>query len=698
MGGKMHGTAWASGRSLDVLIVDDSESDYRLMVALLEEEGWELRARRLDTPEAFAAALHEHWDIILCDESMPRFDARSAYDMVLKASVDVPFVIVSGEICGETALEAMRHGVRDFVKKDDWMRLPPVVLRELQPRRRSPVALAESGVGRFADSLPIAAVILCGGRVVHPNPHFCQLLGYSGSDLQNRPFSQLVHQTYRTRAREFLSATVPSRRHARYEVPMLSRGGELCWTEIAIGVLEEEGSELILTVRDITELQHAREQISFFAAHDPLTGLPNWEHLCEETSRALVRAQSNGTRLALISLDLDRFKLINEGLGHRAGDELLRDVARRLSETLPHPGRVGRLSGDEFMVVLEELPKNWCPDAAVEQIRATVRGPFQIQGQHLTFSAGVGVGVYPDHARDIHGLLRHAAAGMRAQKRRSHMTQAEWAVGTDPLELVRLQNDLCGALERGELYLRYQPQVDIKEGLLIGAEALLRWHHPQLGEISPGLFIPLAEQSGDILPIGDWTLREACRQGQRWRTSLGRDVPVAVNISARHFVAEELEGAVRSALADSGLPPHCLELELTESILVDKPDAVVATMNALKRIGVRLSVDDFGTGYSSLSYLKRFPVDTLKVDRLFVKDITANARDCVIAGNIINLGQSLGMRVIAEGVETVDQLAIIHDLGCRTVQGFHYSRPVPAEAVASLVRRGFDCVGQLRAS
>ncbi len=427
-------------------------------------------------------------------------------------------------------------------------------------------------------------------------------------------------------------------------------------------------------------LRNSEEQIKFMATHDALTGLPNRMLARDLFELAASFADRADFRLAVIFLDLDNFKTINDSLGHSAGDTLLKVTAQRLRDCMRDMDTLSRQGGDEFLILLSDLGDVDAVSVVVEKILRCLAAPLEIAGAEFTTSLSMGVAIYPEDGKDFDTLLKKADTAMYQAKAAGRNTYRFYAeqMNVDVTEHLRLRNGLRLALERDEFVLHYQPQINLASGAIIGVEALIRWNHPQLGMIPPDRFIPIAEDCGLIVQMGDWVLLEACRQAVLWRKAGLAEMVMAVNVSSVQFNKHNLEHSVIQALVDSGLEPACLELELTESILIQDGERVLHSIQRLKSLGVQLSIDDFGTGYSSLSYLKRFAVDKLKIDRSFVRDMASNPNDAAIVLAIIQMARSLGLRTIAEGVEDEQQLAILGLQKCDEVQGYYFARPLPA--------------------
>ncbi len=438
---------------------------------------------------------------------------------------------------------------------------------------------------------------------------------------------------------------------------------------------------------EMDDRQTAEALARHLALHDTLTGLPNRLLLQDRLSQALAQAKREDWLVAVMFIDLDRFKNINDTLGHAIGDEVLREMARRLKAALRDSDTVSRVGGDEFVIVLRHVQAVADIPLTTSKLMADMSTPVTVGGHQLRVTPSIGVSVFPNDSDDATKLLSYADAAMyhaKANGRRNVQFYA--ATMSDTLQTrVKLESDLHLALARHELEMHYQPRVDFRSGKVIGYEALLRWNHPEEGPIAPSVFIPIAEDSGLIMPIGEWVIREACQQMKRWRESGFAVECVAVNLSARQFFDRQLPERVSGALAEAGLDPQSLELEITESILMANTEETLSLFAELKQLGVKLSIDDFGTGFSSLSYLKRFRVDNLKIDHSFVRDISTDADDAAIVRAIVNLAHSLQLHVIAEGVETKEQIEYLTHCGCQEAQGFYFAKPMRASEVPAQV-------------
>ena len=456
--------------------------------------------------------------------------------------------------------------------------------------------------------------------------------------------------------------------------------------------LEGQDPRFVGMVNDISERQTAQKRIEFLAYHDALTGLPNRLLAKDHMEQAIHLAERENSKVALFFIDLDKFKTINDSLGHAIGDGLLKGVSIRLRECLRDIDTLSRQGGDEFLIVLNNARDTESVAVVAEKILGRMAKPFVINDHELSISLSIGIAVYPDDGKDFDTLLKQSDTAMYQAKesgRNTHRFHTE-KMNFDAIEHLRMRNGLRQALEHGEFVLHYQPQISLATDAVIGAEALIRWHHPELGMVPPGRFISIAEDSGLIVPIGEWVLREACRQAVAWHKAGLPELLIAVNLSAVQFKRGDVEKGVTQALAESGMNPALLELELTESILIEDTEKVLATVRRLKSLGVKLSIDDFGTGYSSLSYLKRFNVDKLKIDQSFVRDMVDNPNDAAIVSAIIQMAKNLNLTTVAEGVEDERQLALLRLQHCDEVQGYHFARPMPADEFATFIFKSLN--------
>jgi diguanylate cyclase (GGDEF)-like protein/PAS domain S-box-containing protein len=492
--------------------------------------------------------------------------------------------------------------------------------------------------------------------------------------------------------REHLAAVRAHEPFKNLEYRMLDDQGDERWFCISgQPMFDEDGgfSGYRGTGSDITARKMTEQRVHHVAQHDVLTGLPNRSLLQDRLGQAVAYANRSGYPVWVMLIDLDRFKFVNDSMGHKAGDVLLMTVAARLRSSLRDTDTVARLSGDEFVVILSEHAEEPLSSDIVQRVMDSVAQPVMLGTKEFFVTCSIGVAAYPSDGTPADSLIEHADIAMYRAKKlgRNNFQFYTPAMNEESLERVRIESALRNALDRNEFVLHYQPQVDLKSGRIVGMEALIRWKHPELGMVPPSRFVGVAEDTGLIVPIGAWVMRTACLQNKAWQDAgLGR-LRVAVNLSARQFSATDLVPGIEQVLLDTGLEPSCLELELTESLFMSDVTPAVELLHRMKSLGVKLSIDDFGTGYSSFSYLSRFPIDVLKIDRSFVNDISHDANDAAIVASIIALAHNLRLSVIAEGVETAEQLDYLRHQGCDEMQGYYFSRPLPAQEFEQLLRQ-----------
>ena len=522
------------------------------------------------------------------------------------------------------------------------------------------------------------------------NPHMAALLGYAVDELIGvmGPLD-VVAPEYQGIVYEQMALRAAGVAGKGYEVTVVRKDGSTFPAMVQGSPARIGGRPASVgTLFDISTQKAAEQRIRELADYDVLTGLPNRRLLRERFALIQAAAERDNAELAVIFLDLDHFKRVNDSLGHSVGDELLCEVARRLGSVVRRVDTLARLGGDEFIFAMPGFHTAAAADVARRLIDVFAR-PFEVAGHELTVTPSLGISIYPHDGDDLETLLRNADTAMYRAKEvgRNAFQFYSSEMNSSSLDRLLMESNLRRALVQQEFILHYQPLVNLETGLIIGVEALIRWLHPELGVILPDRFIHVAEESGLINPIGDWVLCEACRQAQAWCDEGLPPVTMAVNVAPVQFRQSGFIEVVAGALATSGLEAGRLELELTERTVMHDADITMGTLSALHRMGVELSLDDFGTGYSSLAYLKRFPVGKLKIDRSFVNDLETDPDDWAIASTIVSMGRSLRMTVLAEGVEKPEQLALLRKMGCDMAQGYHFSRPVSAEGMAEMLRR-----------
>ena len=571
------------------------------------------------------------------------------------------------------------------------------LIQDITQRKNAEQALREAERryhGLFENAIEGIFRTTVDGKYLDANPALAHIYGFESPQQLIGSLHDIGRQLYvdSQRREEFMRIVKARGSVTGFESQIRRKNGDVIWiSENARALYSEDGTPLGYegTVEDITERRRYQERIEHQANYDTLTGLANRSLLQDRLEQALLTATAHGTRLAVAFVDLDRFKFINDSLGHQFGDQLLREVAGRLQSCVRDCDTVARLGGDEFVLLINGHHGADSVRQIMERILAVVSEPWVIEQGDFNITCSVGVALHPDDGGDAQTLLKHADSAMYRAKDsgRSNyqfFTRELNALMTERLEMESL---LRRALEREQFALRYQPRVDLATGAIVAAEALLRWRIPHRGTIAPRRFIGLAEETGLIVPIGKWVLQSACAQNKAWQDAGLPPIVVSVNVSPRQFRQESLVRSVAEVLQSTGLEARYLELELTESMVMHDAPHLVAMLDELKRLGVQISVDDFGTGYSSLSYLKRFPVDRLKVDRSFVQDMARDADDATIVRAIVTLGHNLGLKVVAEGVELAEQARLLSDYLCDEAQGFLFSRPVSSRNLRRMLAR-----------
>lgn len=529
-------------------------------------------------------------------------------------------------------------------------------------------------------------------RILSVNAAFTRLLGYTEDELLGKTPRAFKSGRHGKAFYKAMWHTLALTGHWQGEIWNRRKSGEIFPEHMSLSAVRDRAGEVthyVCVFVDISEEKAQQQRLEYMAHNDALTGLANRSWFGHQVERAVLEASDTGECMAVLLLNLDRFKDVNDSYGHATGDEVLKHIARQVQSALRPGDLLGRMAGDELAVVVRNLRHAEGAAAVAHHLIGAVSEPWRSpDGLEVVVGVSVGISMFPEHARTAQLLLQGAHAAVYGAKA---LGRGAWCFFHETMthaarERLELESRLRLALAQGHLQVHYQPQVDIATGRILGAEALLRWNDPEQGLISPARFIPVAESSGVIGPLGEWVLREVCRQGQAWRAAGLPDLTLAVNVSPRQFHLTDLVGCVSAALAESGFPARWLELEITESALAERTEESRLVLARLREQGVRLAVDDFGTGYSSLAQLKRFPINVLKIDQGFIRDIPQSEDDMAISTAIIAMGHSMGLSVLAEGVETADQLAFLRARGCDSYQGYLCSRPVPADEFAALLR------------
>jgi len=531
------------------------------------------------------------------------------------------------------------------------------------------------------------------GAIITVNEAFTAITGYPAAEVVGKNPRILQSGRHDAEYYRVMWASIHENGHWQGEIWNRRKNGEIYpeWLKITAVKKRSQGTANYIAVfSDITDDIRAAERIQRLAYYDTLTDLPNRALLSDRLDLAIAHAKRTGCKCAVLSLDMDRFKNINDALGHSIGDQLLKSIATRLKECVRELDTVARMGG-EFIVVLNGMEETGNILTVAQKMLHSLSQPYEVEGHNIRATPSIGISVYPDDSTDQESLITNADSAMYHTKENGRNDFQFFVpdMKTKVAEKLFIESDLRKALEHGQFVLHYQPQVDITTGHIIGAEALIRWNHPTAGLVSPAKFIPVAEESGLIIPLGEWILNEACRQNMAWQKVGLPPISIAVNMSAVQFRQQNLCQLISKVLSDTGLDPHYLELELTEGLVMSNTDSAIDTLNRFKEMGVHISIDDFGTGYSSLSYLKHFPIDYLKIDQSFIRDITTNPDDAAITTAIINMAQGLNLRTIAEGVETAEQLKFLRLHSCDVVQGYYFSKPVPATEFSDILRMSY---------
>ncbi|HEV7817177.1 MAG TPA: EAL domain-containing protein [Janthinobacterium sp.] len=695
-------TALVSSKRGVVLVADDDPVMRMLMLEMLSQVGLDAIEAE-DGVQALAYYKSMSPDLVLLDVDMPAMDGFAVCREIrrIETTVTVPITMVTGGDELEAVTHAYEEGATDFVSKPiNWPVLGHRVLYVL----RASDAIARL---RIADAQNRAVLAAIPDTFFRLDKHGVYLDYEQGHDASatfpaeqcvGKHISEVLPEDIALRLLEQVQ-TVLETQHIRsvdYEL------GEADTVRHFEARLVTSGSDEVLgLVRDISERKRTEEQIRRLAYCDSLTGIPNRQAFLETLESELLRSKLGNKKFAVLFMDLDAFKRINDTLGHNVGDHLLKVVSERLRETIRPSDLVSRteannnlarLGGDEFTILIPDLERVENALNVAQRVKEAMRRPFLIDGNEIFVTASIGISLYPQDGDDCNSLLKYADTAMYHAKNcgKNNAKLYSSSLTMQIMSHVKLEVGLRKALKNNELYLLYQPQVDVHSARIVGVEALIRWRHPERGIISPTEFIPLAEETGLIVPIGEWVLRTACLQAKAWQTGGKRPIRMAVNLSAKQFKDENLTQIVLSALADTGLEARLLELELTEGTLMDDARATMVTLDQLRGIGVYLSIDDFGTGYSSMNYLKRFDVRALKIDKSFISGLPQDSENAAITRAIIAMAHGLKMVVVAEGVETDEQLLLLEEYGCDMVQGYYLGHPSPQESITLMLNKQFS--------
>jgi len=668
-----------------LLIVDDEENILKALARLLRREGY-----RILTANSAQVGLqlleYNDVNVIISDQRMPHMTGVEFLSRVKDLYPDTMRIVLSAYSDFSAVTDAINKGAiyKFFTKPwDDGLMRTNIK----EAFHRSELMWKNNQLTRvFESTIEGIMITSTQGIIQSVNPAFTEITGYEADEaIGHTP--RILHSGRQDKMfYEDMWQSLGETGQWQGEIWNRRKNGEVYPEWLSITAIHDgsgKTSQYVSLFNDITEQKENEARIAHQAYHDALTDLPNRLLFHDRLDVALAHARRNNKMLAVMFLDLDRFKNINDSLGHFAGDCLLQGVAERLTHCVRQEDTVARMGGDEFTILLSHIPQIDNAAGVAKKILDTFKQPVNIEGRELFITVSIGISVYPDDAQQADLLMKNADTAMYRAKecgRNNHQFYSP-TMNARALERLTLENRLHTALEHDEFQLYYQPQMDLRNGRIIGMEALLRWSTEEWGWVSPMDFIPLLEETGLILPVGEWVLQQACAQNSAWQAAGYTPLRIAVNLSARQFGQQNLVERLETVLAKTGLAAQYLELEITESIMMDAVSAKLEVLGELKDAGLQLAVDDFGTGYSSLSYLKRFPVNTIKIDQSFVRDMTRDPADAAIVATVITLAHNLKHKVIAEGVETEEQLEMLRQLKCDEIQGYLISRPLPAVEV-----------------
>lgn len=695
-----------------IVIVDDRITNRNIFAKLATsiEEGVAVRSFG-DPAEALDWLKTNTPDLVVTDYKMPNMDGAEFVRRFRKLPecADVPAVVITVYEERAHRINALEAGATDFLQSPVdhhefltrarnllKLRKQQLVIksrateleRELMDSERFRKEVLRDSRERLAQVIDTVPALISAtdrdGRCVFLNAFTANFYGVDPQQASGKTAAEIFGSNFGPQSAGLDRLVFENGKGLpSYEEEIIDRAGNRHVFLTTKSPLRDRAGKVVnvlTTSLNITERKQAEEHLHHLAHHDPLTGLPNRTYFHDSVRRQIARTRRGDKQFALLLLDLDRFKGVNDVLGHHQGDQLLKAVAQRLCNAVRETDIVARLGGDEFAILQTEIGRTEDAVTLAEKIIKALEQPFELEGQEINTTASIGITVHPTDGVDVDALLKNADLAMYQAKAEGRNAWRVFAsdMHTSAREAIILESDLRQALAKKQFLLNYQPQIDLRSGQIAGAEALLRWRRPGCGLVRPAEFLPLAEENGLIVPINEWVLLEACAQAKIW-SEQRPGFRIAVNLSPVQFRKQDIRQHVLDALEKTGLDPHSLELELTESILMQNPESAANDVRFLQQLGVTFSIDDFGVGYSSLSYVKTLPVDRLKIDQGFIRNVNSDPNDAAIVRAIINLGHSLNLKVMAEGVETAEQLAFVRNEGCDEVQGFYFSPPVPAE-------------------
>jgi diguanylate cyclase (GGDEF)-like protein/PAS domain S-box-containing protein len=694
IGDRRHGVLHIGGNAHDArqireLLVKSSSEQYDVEWVETLDDGLE-RLRRSPI------------SVVLLDLPLPDGPGSDAFEALVQAVPDAPIIVVGTDAAEEVARLMVQKGAHDYLLKNhlDSYWLPRAIQAAIERKLAEELLFAETERAAVTLNSIGDAIISTdlSGRVFYLNRVAEAMTGWPRAEAAGRPLQEvlrIVDGVTKEPIEDPLTRAVRGSEGSNLvsHSMLIRRDGVEAPVDVSTAPIHDRRGLMLGMVsvfHDMSAINATSQHMSHLASHDPLTDLPNRLLLSDRLGRALSLAQRHQRGLAVLFLDLDRFKYVNDSLGHAVGDQLLQALARDLAMCVRSSDTVSRQGGDEFVVVLSELEHPGDAALGAKKIMAVVAQPHQIAGNELNVTASIGISVFPDDGDDAETLMKSADIAMYHAKDqgRNRYRFFKPDMNVHAVERQTIETGLRGALKRQEFVLYYQPKINLKTGAIVGGEALIRWRRPDRTLVEPAQFVPIAEECGLIVPIGRWVVHEACQQAQAWQEAGLQPIPVAVNISAVEFRSGSFLHSIAAILKETCLDPRYLEIELTESVLMAQNEPTTSVLRALKDLGVQLAIDDFGVGYSSLSYLRHFPIDALKVDKSFVQGITSSPDAGAIVRAVIGMGRSLHHRVIAEGVETLDQFAFLQAEDCSEGQGYYFSRPLVAEQFAHSLETG----------
>ena len=689
-----------------IMVVEDEVGFAEQIALTLEIEGYDCLCTR-NGRAALSLLASFCPNLIILDYPLPDMTGDALIARMVEPGQIIPVIVVTGQDHANLAVAMMKSGICNYILKDSSFldRLPTVVERalhetEIRERLRCAEISLQQSEMRLARAQKIARLgswewDLKSGEI-YLSEELCRILGFlpgESSRIKMKRIFRQVHPLDRSLVRKaFIDASWKCQPfNISYRINN-QKDGEIIVSSQGEVEQDEDGKARLIsgTTLDITARIQAESEINQLINYDTLTGLPNRNLLYDRLTLTIAQAHRENQLVGVLSLDLDRFKWINETLGHHVGDKLLQTVAERLSACVRESDTLARLGGDEFVIIVAGVSSVENITLVAKKILGLVSEPAFIDSQEIYTTASIGIAVYPMDGEESHTLLKHSDLAIHQAKEleRNNFQFFSAEMNSRAQERMMLENSMRKALEREEFFLLYQPQVDASNGRVIGVEALLRWNHPELGLVGPDKFIYLAEETGFIVPIGEWVMQTACRQNRTWQNQGLPPLRVSVNLSGKQFSQKGLDEMISATLMETGLEPQWLELEITESTIMKNAEVSINILSKFRGMDIALAIDDFGTGYSSLSYLKHFPITKLKIDRSFVRDITTNSDDAAIAEIIIAIARTFKLSVVAEGVETRAQMEFFIDHNCMEMQGYLFSQPVTAEQFARLLENG----------